>query len=271
MALRGVIHKPFCWFRYVVDTFVNWPHGLGKLIEISDHLNTFHENKHFTMVMEWDVQPPFLDTDMYQKLMANGDKKSTINPHTLTSVSMSTATTTLPANKLYFPCWCTGPDPFVSRKAHIMCWTFSRPLSGKMAMMTSRSNRLSQSTIECHCSTEKHVSVTFLPFVTLPPPSQKKIPSFLQPVKDNLEVKTPGMHNVPCKCVQVYTGHWPLHWDQGLKHQNNIHLEHKTDEMWPKTALAWHHHALHQIQIHRQNDQDVSEIGLYLNNTDEGW
>jgi hypothetical protein len=38
--------------------------------------------------------------------------------HTHTSVLILAATTTtLPTNRLYFPCWYTGPDPFVTSKS----------------------------------------------------------------------------------------------------------------------------------------------------------
>jgi hypothetical protein len=37
----------------------------------------------------------------------------------------------------------------------------------------------------------------------LPP---KKIPNFLQPIKDNIELKTPGVYSMPCKCGQVCIG-----------------------------------------------------------------
>jgi hypothetical protein len=30
-ALKQVTHKLLCWFRYVDDTFVIWPHGSEKL------------------------------------------------------------------------------------------------------------------------------------------------------------------------------------------------------------------------------------------------
>jgi hypothetical protein len=39
--------------------------------------------------------------------------------------------------------------------------------------------------------------------VGLPP---KKIPSFLQPVKDDLGLKTPDVYSVPCECGKVYIG-----------------------------------------------------------------
>jgi hypothetical protein len=51
MALEMATHKPLCWFRYVDDTFVIWPHGPSKLANVLDHLNGVHENIKFTMEM----------------------------------------------------------------------------------------------------------------------------------------------------------------------------------------------------------------------------
>ena len=30
-AIEKATHKPACWYRYVDDTFIIWPHGLEKL------------------------------------------------------------------------------------------------------------------------------------------------------------------------------------------------------------------------------------------------
>ena len=38
-AIEQATHKPVCWFRYVDDTFVIWPHGQEKLTEFLNHLN----------------------------------------------------------------------------------------------------------------------------------------------------------------------------------------------------------------------------------------
>jgi hypothetical protein len=67
MALESATYKPLCWFRYVDDTFVIWPHGPGKLAEFLDHLNGLHENIKFTMETEKDSHLPFLDIDIYRK------------------------------------------------------------------------------------------------------------------------------------------------------------------------------------------------------------
>jgi retron-type reverse transcriptase len=58
-ALELAIHKLVCWYRYVDDTFVIWPHGLDKLQEFQNHLNGLHKKIQFTMEIEKDGQLPF--------------------------------------------------------------------------------------------------------------------------------------------------------------------------------------------------------------------
>jgi hypothetical protein len=60
MALDRAPHKPLCWFRYVDDTFVIWPHGPDRLRDFLDHLNTVHQSIQFTMETERDGHLPFL-------------------------------------------------------------------------------------------------------------------------------------------------------------------------------------------------------------------
>jgi hypothetical protein len=42
-ATEQATNKPVCWFRYVDDTFVIWPHGQEKLTEFLKHLNGLHK------------------------------------------------------------------------------------------------------------------------------------------------------------------------------------------------------------------------------------
>jgi hypothetical protein len=68
MALEVATPKPLCWFRYMDDMFVMWPHGPGKLIDFLDHLNSVHENIQYTiMEMEGDGHLPFLYIDIYHE------------------------------------------------------------------------------------------------------------------------------------------------------------------------------------------------------------
>jgi hypothetical protein len=64
MAPETATHKTLCWFRYVDDTFVIWPHGPGKLADFLDHLNRDHVNIKFTKQTERDGHLPFLDNDI---------------------------------------------------------------------------------------------------------------------------------------------------------------------------------------------------------------
>jgi hypothetical protein len=66
-ALEGATHKPLCWFCFVDDMFVIWPHGPGKLSEFLDYLNSIHESIQFTMETERDGHLPFLDNDIHSK------------------------------------------------------------------------------------------------------------------------------------------------------------------------------------------------------------
>ena len=66
-ALNQATLKPTCWYRYVDDTFVIWPHGKENLTEFLEHLSGLHKNIYFTMEIEEDGHLPFLDIDIYRK------------------------------------------------------------------------------------------------------------------------------------------------------------------------------------------------------------
>jgi hypothetical protein len=66
-AIKQATLKPVCWYRYVDDTFVIWPHGQNKRTEFLDYLNRLHNNIKFTMEIEEGGHLPFLDIDIYRK------------------------------------------------------------------------------------------------------------------------------------------------------------------------------------------------------------
>jgi len=67
-AIEKAIHKPACWYRYVDDTFVLWPHGQEKLMDFLNHLNGIHNKIQFTIEIEEASHLPFLDIDIYRKM-----------------------------------------------------------------------------------------------------------------------------------------------------------------------------------------------------------
>ncbi|GJQ73674.1 hypothetical protein Trydic_g14012 [Trypoxylus dichotomus] len=60
-AIESSRMKPKCWYRYVDDIFVIWPHGPRTLEEFLQHINKQHVNVNFTMEIEEDGNLPFLD------------------------------------------------------------------------------------------------------------------------------------------------------------------------------------------------------------------
>ena len=68
-AIEQATHKPVCWFRYVDDTFVIWPHGKEKLTEFHNHHSRLHNKIQFTMEKEEeDSHLAFLDLDIYKRM-----------------------------------------------------------------------------------------------------------------------------------------------------------------------------------------------------------
>jgi hypothetical protein len=59
-------YKPICWFHYVDNMFIVWPHGPENLDNSHSYLNNIYPNIRFTMETELDIQLPFLDIDIYR-------------------------------------------------------------------------------------------------------------------------------------------------------------------------------------------------------------
>jgi hypothetical protein len=214
--------------------------------EQSSTLNSVYENIQFIMQTERASYLPFLDIDTYRKPDGFLDhkvyRKST---HTNSSSHHH------PPNRPYAPSSYTGPDPFVCR-VEFLRTTFRQ--NGYSDRQIRRAlNPLERVTP----SSEKPASVGFLSYVSttfkrisrllskhniksvglLP----KQIPSFLRPVKDDLELKTPGVYSVACGCVQVYIGQTGRSIETRImEHQRYIRLKQpdKSASTWA-TALRY--------------------------------
>ncbi|GJQ84675.1 hypothetical protein Trydic_g12698 [Trypoxylus dichotomus] len=55
--------RPKCWYKYVNDTFVIWPHGPRTLEEFLKHINRQHANINFTMEIKEDGNLPRTDSN----------------------------------------------------------------------------------------------------------------------------------------------------------------------------------------------------------------
>ncbi|XP_046397683.1 uncharacterized protein LOC124164403 [Ischnura elegans] len=67
-ALNSAPLKPKCFFRYVDDTFLIWPHGKDLALDLFfAHMNSQHPSIKFTMEKETNGQLPFLDILIQKK------------------------------------------------------------------------------------------------------------------------------------------------------------------------------------------------------------
>ena len=61
LALNSFSLKPKCWFQFVDDTFVIWPHRHTSLDNFHNHLNSISPHIKFTMEIQQGDSIPFLD------------------------------------------------------------------------------------------------------------------------------------------------------------------------------------------------------------------
>jgi hypothetical protein len=83
VALSRAAYKPTCWFHYVDNTFMIWPH---KPEELNDFLNNIHPNVQFTMHTELNSHLSFLDTDIYRRQDGYPSTLFTGSPPTSTTI-----------------------------------------------------------------------------------------------------------------------------------------------------------------------------------------
>jgi hypothetical protein len=95
-ALNGADYRHLCWFQYVDDTSVVWPHGSEKLYELLNHLNSTKRNIQFSVVTESNGHLPFLAIDIRRRLGGSLGhtvyrKPSHTHPHTHTHTHTQTS------------------------------------------------------------------------------------------------------------------------------------------------------------------------------------
>jgi hypothetical protein len=102
--------------------------------------------------------------------------------------------------------------------------------------------------------------------VCLPP---RKYASPLQPVNDDLGVKTDCVYSIPCKCGKVYIGQTGHSIETRLKeHQSPIRLYHpdiSTINLGSSYPVSGHQDSGHKIQVHR-HIREATELELHPRN-----
>jgi hypothetical protein len=136
MALEEVTQQPpFCWFRYMDNTITIWPQGSDKLINFCDHLNSVQKNIQFTTKTGKDSHRSSLILTFTVNLMALWQQR-------LPQVNIYQPQPQFQPNRqAVYPRSCTKLLPLVTVKACMMRYSFSELLSGRIAVMTGRSDR----------------------------------------------------------------------------------------------------------------------------------
>ncbi|PNF41399.1 hypothetical protein B7P43_G14428 [Cryptotermes secundus] len=256
--------KPRCWFRYVDDTFVIWPHGPDNLKGFLNHLNSINPCIQFTMETESEGHLPFLDIDIYKR--PDGSLGHTVyRKPTHTNLYLNAKSHHHPSSK-------QAALSTLVHRARALCDQESLRAELEFLKNIFKRNGYNDRQIQRALNRQpnsiqpddRRGTVAFLPFVGtifnrisrvlsrhniksvgLPP---KKISNFLRPVKDHLGLRTPGIYRIPCECGKVYIGQTGRSVDTRLKeHQRHIRLEHPD-----KSAVAEHSIDLdHRIEFHK--------------------
>ena len=130
-------YKLLCWFHYV-DTFDIWPHGTEKLERFLNLLNGLHRNIQFTMEIKGDGHLPFLDIDIYRRLEGSLGHKAYqkpthnylyLNPGSRLHSSNIQAILSMLVHRARVLC---------NKESSMMSWSSSKPLSGKMVIVSNR-------------------------------------------------------------------------------------------------------------------------------------
>jgi len=130
-ALAQAKYEPPCWFRYVDDVFVIWPHGTENLERFRDHLNVLQRNIQFAMEIERDGHLPFLDINIYRRPDGSMDHDVRRKPSHINLFLNPGSHHHHSTYKLFFQPWCTESGLCVTRKASIMSWRSQDHFRGK--------------------------------------------------------------------------------------------------------------------------------------------
>jgi hypothetical protein len=219
-AIEQATHNPVCWFRYVDDIFIIWPHGQEKLTEFLNHLSGLHNKIQFTMEKEGGGgHLPFLDIDIYRKTDSSLGHKVYQKPiHT--NLYLHQNSRHHPANKqsvlvsLIHRATALCDQDSLTQELEFLTTIFKDngyshqhiQQAMKQATRTAKTDvkPISTAYILYTQTTYGQLSrmlTKHIKSVALPP---RKIFNYLPLVKDAQGLRTPGIYSIPCECGRVY-------------------------------------------------------------------
>jgi len=214
-ALNQATFKPTCWYRYVDDTFVIWPHGKASLTIFLEHLNGLHKNIQFTMEVEENGRLPFSWDTLYKKKDGSLGHKVYRKP-THTNLYLHQLSHHHPANK-------HSVLSSLIHRAPALCDQDSLPQELDFLTTVFKQNGYNDRQIERAMKPAHHIPepenkptfTAYIPYinnaygclsrmlakyniksVALP---HRNIASYLPPVKDAIGLKTPGIRGLSKK------------------------------------------------------------------------
>ena len=256
-ALNSAPLRPKCFFRYVDDTFIIWPHGMDTLHSFVDHMNSRHPNIRFTMETETNGELPFLDILIRRRGNGTLGHKVYRKP-THTDLYLNGKSHHHPSQKNAVLCSLihrakrisdkdnlkgelkhlkktfidNGYSHFQVQKAHKRAFRpdkedgpdEERPPASKAILpyVSTVSGTISRILSKHHIRT-----------IHLPP---GKLRDQLVRAKDPIGLKTAGIYRIPCECGKVYIGET----ERTIETRVKEHRRHLRLGQFEKSAIAEH-------------------------------
>jgi hypothetical protein len=123
----------------------------------------------------------------------------------------------------------------MTRKDSIMSWISTRPHFRENSYSIKQTRRVLNPVARSSKPKDKPTSVALLPFAQTTygrlsrmwPNTSKVLSSFLRPMKDDMGLRTLGVHSIPCGCGKVYIGQTGRSMESKVKeHHRHIWLGH---------------------------------------------
>lgn len=252
--------KPKCWFRYIDDTFIIWPHGRNTLTDFLTHLNAHHPDIQFTMEIESNGQLPFLDvlvtrlpnrelghsvyrkpthTNRYLNALSHhhpSQKQSVINSLVHRAVTLSEPDS-LPSELVKVTDALTN-NGYNKRDIQRTITRFLEPDKIRQTKNTTTSSTTTAYLPYIKNVTDRISKILRKHDIRTSFNAHRKLSECLPSVKDSLPLQTKGIYKIPCTCGKVYIGETRRTIKTRIsEHERDTRLKHIT-----QSALAEHKH-----------------------------
>ncbi|XP_018561026.1 uncharacterized protein LOC108903364 [Anoplophora glabripennis] len=212
-ALASTTLKPKCWYRYVDDTFIIWPHGRNTVAYFLDHINGIHLDIQLVYHGSGEnAALPLLDVLVERK----PDGSLDINEIRHFAEELEHLRTALRGNGYT----ARNIERAIRRKHYMkkreyLATTYLPYVKG----CTDKIGRLLK---------KRNINTVFS--------TVKKVAAAFPNTCNNDQLQGPGVYSIPCSCGMVYIGQTRRHIKRRLKE----HKSHLQNNNWEKSVVAEH-------------------------------